>query len=550
MRVSILIICFTVSILLSCQKLDKNIQVTQEQFEYPVLKSKLFNKVLLIKITCIDTLAETIIKEININTEGTTNLKDIEEVSLYYCGNDPNILNEKQVLFSKTNNISSQIKCKGNIKLEGLENYFWLSYKIKDNTELHHFVNGKCGKVITNTGKVEAAPLQNQKKLRLGIALRKHLDDNVHTYRIPGLATTNNGSLLAIYDARRESSRDLQGDIDIGVNRSTDGGNSWGSMNIAMDMDEWGNLPEKFNGVSDACILVDKNTDNIYLAGLWMYGVINEDGKWVDGLNDSSEDWNHQWRNKGSQAGFGVKKTSQFLLVKSDDDGQSWGQPVNLTTMCKQKDWWLWAPAPGNGITMDDGTLVFPTQGRDKNGLPFSNITYCKDGGKTWKTSNPAFTNTTESAVIQLNDGSLMLNTRDNRNRIVKGAKNGRAIATTNNLGESWKEHPSSHNSLQESVCMASLLKHEYTENGEKKSVLLFSNPNIQDGPRRKTTIKVSFDNGLTWPENYWMLLDEGSSRGYSCLTSIDEKTIGILYESSQADLVFQRIRLNDLIGN
>ena len=97
---------------------------------------------------------------------------------------------------------------------------------------------------------------------------------------------------------------------------------------------------------------------------------------------------------------------------------------------------------------------------------------------------------------------------------------------------------------------MASLLKYEYTENGEIKSVLLFSNPNIQDGPRRKTTIKVSFDSGLTWPEKYWMLLDEGNSRGYSCLGSIDDETVGILYESSQADLVFQRILLNDLIGN
>ena len=550
MRVSILTICFTLTIILSCQNLDKNIQVTQTQFEYPVLKSKQFNKVLLIKITCTDTLSETIIKEININTEGTTNLKDLEEVSLYYCGSDPNILNEKQVLFSKTSNISSKIKCIGNIKLEDSENYFWLSYKIKNNAELLHFVNGKCEKVTTNAGKVIATPLQNQKKLRLGIALRKHLDDDVHTYRIPGLATTNNGSLLAIYDARRESSRDLQGDIDIGVNRSTDGGNSWSPMKIGMDMDEWGNLPEKFNGVSDACILVDKNNDNIFIAGLWMYGVINKDGKWIENLSDKSEDWNHQWRNKGSQPGFDVKETSQFLLVKSTDDGQSWSQPVNLTTMCKQKEWWLWAPAPGNGITMDDGTLVFPTQGRDKNGLPFSNITCSKDGGITWKTSNPAYTNTTESAVVQLDDGSLMINMRDNRNRTVKGAKNGRAIATTTNLGESWQEHPSSHNSLQESVCMASLLKHEYTEKGENKSVLLFSNPNIQDGPRRKTTIKVSFDNGITWPEKYWMLLDEGNSRGYSCLTSIDEKTIGILYESSQADLVFQKIMLDDLIVN
>jgi sialidase-1 len=36
--------------------------------------------------------------------------------------------------------------------------------------------------------------------------------------------------------------------------------------------------------------------------------------------------------------------------------------------------------------------------------------------------------------------------------------------------------------------------------------------------------------------------LDEGRGAGYSCLTSIDEKTIGILYEGSQAHMTFQAI--------
>src|SRR3546814_7799977 len=68
-----------------------------------------------------------------------------------------------------------------------------------------------------------------------------------------------------------------------------------------MDMGEWGGLPEKFNGVSDACILVDQNSDAIYIAGLWMYGVLDTEGNWVEGLNEQSDDWNHQWRNKRSE---------------------------------------------------------------------------------------------------------------------------------------------------------------------------------------------------------------------------------------------------------
>ncbi len=548
MRKYNLLFLFCAFFFISCQKKDTNIQLTQYQFSIPVLKLNSTNKVLLLKISLYDTLTETNVHSVIINTEGTSRLKDIERVSLYYCGQDSTQLNEKMLLFAESDNISQKIRLDGYITLSKRENYFWLSYTLKEDVDILNFICAKCEKVITNNGEAKIHPLNDPKKIRLGIALRNHLDDNVHTFRIPGLVTTNSGSLLAIYDARHDSSRDLQGDIDIGINRSTDEGNTWSPMYIAMDMGEWGGLPQKFNGVSDACILVDKNSENIFIAGLWMYGVLNPDGKWLENLNEQSEDWNHQWRNKGSQPGFDVKETSQFLVVKSTNDGKTWEEPVNLTSMCKQEEWWLWAPAPGNGITMTDGTLVFPTQGRDKNGIPFSNITYSKDGGITWKTSIPAYTNTTESAVVQLDNGLLMLNMRNNRNRTIKGPKNGRAITTTTDLGETWQEHPSSQGALQESVCMASLLKHTYLENGDLKSVLIFSNPNIQEGPRRKTTIKISFDNGITWPEKNWMLLDEGNSRGYSCLTSIDEKTIGILYEGSQSDLIFQKISLEDLI--
>jgi len=235
------------------------------------------------------------------------------------------------------------------------------------------------------------------------------------------------------------------------------------------------------------------------------------------------------------------------LIAKSSDDGKTWSEPINLTEMCKKEAWWLWAPAPGNGITLKDGTLVLPTQGRDKNGLPFSNITYSKDSGKTWKTSNPAYSNTTECAVVELDNGVLMLNMRDNRNEKEKGATNGRAIAITTNLGDTWTEHATSHGALQEPVCMASLYKHEYTVDGKKQSVLIFSNPNTKQG-RYNITIKASLDQGKTWPEKYWLLLDEGYGRGYSSLTSVDEQTIGIFYESSQADMTFQKIELKELL--
>lgn len=546
-----LLVILAMVISYSCYTPPSTVKIETRQFNVPVLKNKVNNPLLRLILNINDSKSPVKVSSLSISLEGTDDLSDIESLSLWYTAGDSIWKTGSQpVLYGSAKVSGTRVTIRGNQEINLDKSWFFLTCKLANTANIHHKVSASCLRVKyddnTYSNPVNTIP---QIKQRIGVAVRKHMDDNVHTYRIPGLATTNDGNLLAVYDVRHDSHRDLQGDIDIGVSRSIDGGNTWEPMRIGLDMGEWGNLPEKFNGVSDACILVDRNSDNIFLVGLWMHGVINKDGNWVENLNSKSKDWNHQWRNKGSQPGFGVKQTSQFLVAESNDDGQTWSEPVNLTKMCKKEEWWLWAPGPGQGITLDDGTLVFPTQGRDETGHPFSNITYSKDGGKTWKTSKPAYTNTTESMAVQLSDGSVMLNMRDNRNRQEKGSKNGRAIATTSDLGKTWTEHETSHGTLIESVCMASIHKHHFTDtNGLKKSVLLFSNPNTKTG-RHHMTIKVSFDDGKTWPEKYWMLLDEGKSRGYSCLTSIDENTIGILYEGSQAHMTFESIPFNELIN-
>lgn len=522
---------------------QQNESITTRLFNYPVLKGKANNPFFRISIDNNQDESELRGISVIVKTSHTGSLKKIQ---IYYSGKDSAF--QTGSLFGETASVQEKTKIVGKQKLGSGVNYFWISCEMNETVDLNSKFFFEIDYLHLNGKNFIPFKTEGVKFVRTGVALRQSQDDNVHTYRIPGLSVTNEGTLLAIYDVRRDRRRDLQGDIDIGVSRSVDGGNSWEPMRIALDMGEWGKLPQKFNGVSDANILVDKNTGNIFIAGLWMYGVIDENGVWQENLNEESEAWNHQWRNKGSQPGFDVKETSQFLITKSSDDGISWSVPVNLTRMCKKEEWWLWAPAPGHGITLDDGTLVIPTQGRDKTGLPFSNITYSKDGGKTWKTSNPAYDNTTESMAVQLSDGSIMLNMRNNRNRQEKGENNGRAISVTSDLGKTWTEHPASCNALIEPVCMACIHKHFYTdENGEEKSLLLFSNPNSKY-TRHKQTIKVSFDEGLSWPEKYWIELDEGRGAGYSCLTSVDENTIGIVYEGSQAHMTFQTILLSEIL--
>ncbi len=79
------------------------------------------------------------------------------------------------------------------------------------------------------------------------------------------------------------------------------------------------------------------------------------------------------------------------------------------------------------------------------------------------------------------------------------------------------------------------------------KEILLFSNPN-STAHRHRITIKASLDGGLTFPDEYQVMLDEDSGWGYSCLTMIDRETVGILYESSVAHMTFQAIKLTDLV--
>ena len=355
----------------------------------------------------------------------------------------------------------------------------------------------------------------------LGVNVRQSGDDGVHSYRIPGLATTNEGTLLAIYDVRYDSSFDLQANIDIGVSRSTDGGHSWEKMRIVMDMGEWAGLPQAQNGVGDPAILVDRNTGEIFIIALWTTGIGND----------------RAWLNVGQ--GLSPYETGQLMMVSSKDDGRTWSEPRNITSMVKQPEWYITLQGPGNGITMKDGTLVFAFQHVDSSRIPWSGIIYSKDHGKTWHTHGCPVEETTEAQVVELEDGTLMLNMRNNR-------RTGRMVYTTSDMGITWQKHESS-GKLVEPVCMASLIKSDANDNILGQDILLFSNPATEKS-RFDMTIKASLDGGKTWNGRNSLLLDEENGWGYSCMSMIDERTVGIIYESSAGQMLFQAVRIEDIV--
>ena len=340
-------------------------------------------------------------------------------------------------------------------------------------------------------------------------------------YRIPGLTTTNAGTLIAVYDVRWDGWGDLPASIDVGLSRSTDGGRSWEPMRVILDM---GDAPEfRGDGVGDPAILVDRGTGTIWVAAVWSHG----DRGW-----------------HGSGPGLRPEETGQLVLTRSDDDGRTWSPPIRITEEVKRPEWCFLLQGPGRGISLQDGTLVFAAQYQDapeSGRTPYSTLLVSTDHGESWRVGTGARSDTTEAQVVELAD-ALMLNARDNRG-------GSRSVYLTRDLGRTWEVHPSSRSALPEPVCMASLIHVDRELGHDRDGLLLFSNPAVDRPPRRRMTVQASTDRGLSWPAEYHLLLDQGPSAGYSCMTVIDEETVGILYEGSRAHLTFQRLPIVQILG-
>jgi len=470
---------------------------------------------------------------ISFSLEGTDSLSDIESLQLLSMESAENFPGASVCIpLGEQQSPAPKITFYINSPLESGKNVFWLSAKLRSDANLSNHISARCLFLETSEGRHVPKKIVADAPQRIGVALRKQHDDGVHTYRIPALATTKVGTLIVAYDMRRRSpGHDLQGDIDIGISRSCDEGKTWDPIKVAIDMGEYGGLAQDQNGVSDPGLLVDQTTGTIFLFALWMNG----------------KPGHHQWKGQGSESGYEIGRSAQFLVVRSDDDGRTWSKPENLTRNLKKSDWRLLAPSPTTGICLADGTMVMPVQGRIETDDPFSALIISRDHGVTWTLSKPATgAIASESQVAQLSDGSLMLNMRTEQ-LVGSLSEKYRSVYITNDLGETWSPHATNRNTLIESGCNASLLSVKLNTKSEIKQILLFANPHSQKN-RTHQSIQVSYDNGKTWPAEKRILLDEYRGAGYPSLARINKDEIGIVYEGSQAHLVFQKIPLTEML--
>lgn len=520
-------------------KAMKVTSVTSTQHQIPALINKEHNVVLHIVVNAegardIDTL-----EAIKLNTSGTTDLEDIKAFTLLSTGSSGSFKPGSATVIG-TPKVSDELVFQDKIELTDGANHFWLTATLNDRANLANRVDVTASKLkFKRSGVVSPTdPADNGITQRIGYSVVtggknvRRPDGSMmpcRLVRIPGMVTTNKGTLLAVYDLRWKQGGDLPGDIDVGLSTSTNGGQTWLPARPIMDMKRWGDQPENKNGVGDPAILVDRKTGHIYCVALWAHGLSSG---WYWGI---------------SKPGMDPKDTGQVVLSKSEDDGVTWSAPINITEQIKDPKWSLLLQGPGAGITLRDGTLVFAAQFQEPENKrkARSSIIYSKDGGKTWQigTGVPHDQETTEAQVVELDDGRLMINCR-----ISSG---GRAVYTTTDLGKTWTKHPTTGGHVFNMTgCMASILRYSSVKDGDDQSILLFSGP-ADGGKKRRTrmSVRYSLDEGDSWSEPY--LLDELGG-AYSCLSLIGKgpkQDIGIIYEGSQSNMSFERLTLDELMN-
>lgn len=312
-------------------------------------------------------------------------------------------------------------------------------------------------------------------------------------YRIPALTTSVKGTLLAAYDAR-PTLGDLPSNIGIVLRRSTDGGTTWQAQQVVRK----DAAPQ---GYGDPSLLVDRTTGRIFL----FYAAGVNQGFFGSATGNDESDPN----------------VLQADYSYSDDDGLTWSHR-RITQQIKNPAWGGMFAASGEGIQLRNGPhkgrLIQQYAIRD-NGANYAVSAYSDDHGATWKTGTPVGPGGDENKTVELNDGTVMLNNRSKPYRTIAYSRDG-GVTYTPFVQDTALPDPANN---------ASVMRYapDAPASNPQSSWLLFSNTE-DTASRRNLTVKMSCDNGKTWPIR--KVVDPGAA-AYSTLTRLPDGRLGLLYE-------------------
>lgn len=309
-------------------------------------------------------------------------------------------------------------------------------------------------------------------------------EDDVNSYRIPSIWTAKDGSLLAFCEARRESWKD-KSRTDVVMKRSVDGGRTWSAMQ---------DLTRGSSGAyMDPTPVMDFETGRIFLFTCF----------WP--ADDHS--------GAGNRA----------ILTVSDDNGQTWSAPADVTATLLPQEYRISGFGPGAGLQMAgdkyQNRLILPVRlTHAESGKSYDAAFYSDNHGKTWLAGGRG-DNDDEFQIAESPAGTLVYNAR------VPGA---RMVAHSTDGGMSWSKAEKEPALPGVSKgCQASVLG--------KGDILYFSGikgttetPEYDE--RAALTLYKSVDGGKTWNDGL-LLYDKAS--GYSCMTFLPDGRMAIIFETA-----------------
>ena len=417
---------------------------------------------------------------------------------------------------------------------------------------------------------------------------------DVENYRIPSLLTVED-TTIASADARLEAPGDNPNHICRAIRISTDSGETWTDPHLFCDYGGKGR--DDGAAAIDGSLLYDKDTRTVFMLfshtsrGIGAFAVSSEAAFDAQGRKLLWDADNHQYyleqdgrvyHDSGEPTAYTVGKYGQlyqngepagsichgasrllrqadvsFLqLIRSEDNGRTWSDPVDLNPQVKAAWMRFVGAGPGTGIQIQEGSrkgrLVFPVYYHNQHKIASSGAIYSDDHGKTWhmgasandgrvfagstidaQTATDPGSNLGECQITELPGGRLKIYLRNSYGPHTLSAY-------SDDGGESW--HHFHETGLLDPQCQSHILK--LNHNGQ--DIWLFSNPSNSKA-RVQGVVRVSFDGGETWPLSR---LVEPGEFGYSCMTQLPDGQIGLFYEGRDISQKFMKFPLEWLLDD
>ncbi|RPD41718.1 sialidase family protein [Chitinophaga barathri] len=369
------------------------------------------------------------------------------------------------------------------------------------------FLHAACAKKSTPQDSLQPSSSLEAKAAAAAIAAAPYHNSQVlfnggnesiyHSFRIPSIVKTKNGTLIAFAEGRRWSPSDW-GDINLVFKRSFDNGSTWTALGevVGSGNGTWGNPTAVYDW--------NKGTNG----RVWVFM------SWNDGTKTAWSDI-QAWGDR------------RVFSSYSDDHGATWSTPQDMSATLLPPNYKWDAMGPGIGIqTMQGSTagrLIIPAYGR--------NI-YSDNNGTTWQYQLiPGGTD--EGTIVERMDGTLLRNDRPGTTEWNASKRRRKSVGSIPGTFGAW----SIDNTLNDPKCEGSMIRY----NTDAPDRIIFLNPN-STSQRCNMTVRISYDDGATWPISRavfnWNTCDYApitvAKGGYSSMIKTSDYAVAALIEINE----------------